>query len=465
MLLTIATSHVPATDLGYLLHKNPAGHHTAELSFGTAHVIYPVAGADRCEAAVLLEIDPVGLVRRGRTDLAQVSLASYVNDRPYVASSFMSVALGRLFGTALAGRSKERPALAAQPVPLEIGLPVVPCRGGAPLLRRLFEPLGYQVTAEPIALDPHFPDWGDSQYLAIKLAGTLTLREALEHVVVLLPVLDDDKHYWVGTDEVDKLLRRGGQWLGAHPERDLITRRYLRHDRRLATDALRRLMADEAADPDTDDEASDAAELSAERKVGLRDQRIAAVVSAIAESGATRVLDVGCGSGNLIAALLKLRQVRQVTGMDVSHRVLQAAARRLRLDELSPRARDRVELLHGSITYSDHRLRDFDAAAVVEVIEHLDPPRLGAFELSLFGTARPAVVVLTTPNAEYNALFDSLPAGAFRHADHRFEWTRAEFTGWAAAVASRHGYQVSLSGVGSEDPALGCPTQLAVFSR
>ena len=465
LLLTIATSYVPATDLGYLLHKNPAGHHTAELSFGTAHVIYPMAGTDRCEAAVVLEIDPVGLVRRGRSELAQASLASYVNDRPYVASSFMSVALGRLFATALGGRSKERPALAAEPVPLEIGLPVVPCRGGAPLLRRLFEPLGYQVTAEPIALDPLFPDWGDSQYLAISLTGVLTLREALEHLVVLLPVLDDDKHYWAGTDEVDKLLRRGGQWLGAHPERDLITRRYLRHDRRLATDALRRLMADEAADPETDDQASDAAELVAEHKLELRDERIAAVVSAVAESGATRVLDVGCGSGNLIAALLKLRQVRQVTGMDVSHRALQAAARRLRLDELSPRARDRVELLHGSVTYTDHRLRNFDAAAVVEVIEHLDPPRLGAFELSLFGNARPAVVVLTTPNAEYNALFDSLPAGAFRHADHRFEWTRAEFSGWAAAVASRHGYQVTLSGVGPEDPALGCPTQLAVFSR
>jgi 3' terminal RNA ribose 2'-O-methyltransferase Hen1 len=465
LLLTIATSHVPATDLGYLLHKNPAGHHTAELSFGTAHVIYPVAGTARCQAAVLLEIDPVGLVRRGRSELAQASLASYVNDRPYVASSFMSVALGRLFATALAGRSKERPALAAQPVPLEIGLPVVPCRGGTPLLRRLFEPLGYQVTAKPIALDPHYPDWGDSQYLSIQLVGTLTLREALEHLVVLLPVLDDDKHYWVGADEVDKLLRRGGQWLGAHPERDLITRRYLRHDRRLATDALRRLMAEDAADPETDDEASDAAELVAERKVGLRDERIGAVVAAIAESGATRVLDVGCGSGNLIAALLKLSQVRQVTGMDVSHRALQAAARRLRLDELSPRARDRVELQHGSVTYTDHRMRDFDAAAVVEVIEHLDPPRLGAFELSLFGNARPTVVVLTTPNAEYNALFESLPAGAFRHADHRFEWTRAEFSGWAAAVASRHGYQVTLSGVGPEDPVLGCPTQLAVFSR
>jgi 3' terminal RNA ribose 2'-O-methyltransferase Hen1 len=465
LLLTIATSHVPATDLGYLLHKNPAGHHVTELSFGTAHVLYPVAAVDRCQVAVVLDIDPVGLVRRGRPEQAQFSLARYVTDRPYVASSFMSVALGRLFATALSGRSKERPALASTPVPLEIGLPVVACRGGAPLLRRLFEPLGYEVAAEQIALDAKFPEWGESQDFAVTLTGTLTVREALEHLYVLLPVLDDDKHYWVGNDEVDKLLRRGGEWLAGHPDRDVITRRYLRHDRRLTTDALRRLTADEAADPDIEDAASDAAEEAAERKVGLHDQRIAAVVAAIAASGASRVLDLGCGSGKLIGALLKLGQIRQVTGMDVSHRALEAAARSLHLAELSPRARARVELLHGSLTYTDGRLRDFDAAAVVEVIEHLDPPRLEAFELSLFGYARPGMVVVTTPNVEYNVLFETLPAGTYRHADHRFEWTRAQFADWAAGVAARHGYELTLAGVGPEDAVAGCPSQLAVFRR
>ncbi len=465
LLLTIATTYVPATDLGYLLHKNPSGHHTAELSAGIAHVIFPVAAEDRCEAAVLLDIDPVGLVRRGRPDQAQFSLARYVSDRPYAASSLMSVAIGRLFATALSGRSKERPALAATPLPLEIGLPVVPCRGGATLLRRLFGPLGYDITAEPLALDEHFPEWGDSQYLAVTLTGTLTIREALEHLYVLLPVLDDDKHYWVGGDEVGKLLRRGGQWLAEHPDRDLIARRYLRHDRRLTTDALRRLTADEAADPERDDAASDAAEEAAERSVGLHDQRIAAVVAVIAASGASRVLDLGCGSGKLIAALLKLGHIQQVTGMDVAQHALGAAAAALHLDEMSPRARGRVELLHGSLTYADERLRGFDAAAMVEVIEHLDAPKLEAFELSVFGFARPRLVVVTTPNAEYNALFDGLPPGAFRHPDHRFEWTRAQFGDWAAAVAGRYGYEVTVAGIGPEDPAAGCPSQLAVFRR
>ena len=465
MLLTIATSHVPATDLGYLLHKNPASHHVAELSFGAAHVIFPVAAEDRCVAAVLLEIDPVGIVRGSKHESRQPTLAHYVSDRPYVASSFLSVALGRLFSTAMTGRSKERPTLAGQPIPLQIGLPVVPCRAGAPLLRRLFEPLGYQVTAQPLALDRQFPDWGDSHYLAVSLAGTLTVRDALEQLFVLLPVLDDDKHYWVGDDEVDKLLRRGGHWLASHPERELIAQRYLRHDRRLTTDALARLLADEGCDPGRSEALSDAAEEAAERKVGLHDQRIAAVISAITEAGAQRVLDLGCGSGKLMAALLKLGHVRQVTGMDVSHRALQAAARRLHLEQMSPRARARVELLHGSATYVDPRLRDFDAAAVIEVLEHLDPPRLEAFEQSLFGYARPGLVLMTTPNAEYNALFEGLAPGAFRHSDHRFEWTRAEFSDWAAGVAARHGYRLTVSGIGPADPGRGCPTQLGVFRR
>ena len=300
MMLTIATSHRPATDLGFLLHKNPDRHHVAELSFGTAHVLFPVAAADRCKAAVLLEIDPVGLVRGGHRQVGQANLAHYVNDRPYAASSYLSVALAKLFGTAMSGRSKERPELAGAAIPLEIGLPVVPCNGGAPLLRRLFEPLGYQVAATPVALDPQFPEWGDSRYLAVTLAGTLILRAALEHLFVLLPVLDDDKHYWVGTDEVDKLLRRGGQWLAGHPDKDLIARRYLRHDRQLTRAALARLVADEAADPDRADAENDAAEEAAERKVGLHEQRIERVVAVItqaARAGGRSRLRVGEADG------------------------------------------------------------------------------------------------------------------------------------------------------------------------
>jgi 3' terminal RNA ribose 2'-O-methyltransferase Hen1 len=465
LLLTIATSHQPATDLGYLLHKNPGRQHVAELGFGTAHLFYPQASPERCCAALMLDIDPVGLVRGGAGPASQFALGSYVNDRPYAASSFLCVAMAKLLGTAMSGRSKERPELAAEPIALEIGLPVLPCRGGEALLRRLFEPLGYAVAAAPLPLDGQFPDWGDSDYLAVTLAVTARLQDVLQQVSVLLPVLDDDKHYWAGADEVAKLLRRGGQWLAVHPDRELIAERYLRHDRLLTRDALARLVADEGADPDRADAEQDAAEEAAEGTLGLHDQRIAAVTAAIAASGARRVLDLGCGSGKLMAGLLKLPGVRQVTGLDVSHRALQGAARRLHTDSMSPRELARVELLHGSLTYRDSRLRDFDAAALVEVVEHIDPPRLTAFERAVFGWARPGTVVLTTPNVEYNVLFDGLGPGVPRHRDHRFEWTRAQFAQWTTAVAGRHGYRVEVSGIGPADAECGCPTQLAVFSR
>jgi 3' terminal RNA ribose 2'-O-methyltransferase Hen1 len=371
--------------------------------------------------------------------------------------------------------------VADQAIPLEARLPVVACRGGADLARRLFEPLGYVTWTHSLPLDPQFPGWGDSPYLSLRISARLRLRDLLHHLFVLLPVLDDDKHYWVGSDEVAKLLRRGGEWLAGHPERDLIARRYLRHDQRLTRDALARLFEDEAGDPDRRDQESDAGEESVEfglapqaqrgapggRPPGptLHERRLAAVLGVITASGARSVVDLGCGSGKLLAELLKEPRLDRVAGLDVSHRALETAARRLHLDSMAPRQRARLELLHGSLTYRDGRLRGFDAAAVVEVIEHLDPPRLGAFEHGIFGYARPGTVIVTTPNAEYNALFDGLPEGSFRHADHRFEWTRAEFAAWADGVAARHGYRTELSGIGPESDEAGCPSQLAVFRR
>ncbi|MDA8070217.1 MAG: 3' terminal RNA ribose 2'-O-methyltransferase Hen1 [Actinomycetota bacterium] len=465
MLLTISTDHRPATDLGYLLHKNPSAHHRAELGFGRAHVVYPEASNERCTAAVVVDVDPVGLVRRRAPRGHDFSLGQYVNDRPYATSSFMSVALGKVFSTAMAGRSKERPELVEQAIALEVSLPVTPCRGGEDVAHRLFEPLGYEVTAQAIPLDPRFPQWGDSQYVDLTLTATVTLKGLLEHLVVLLPVLDDDKHYWVGPDEIDKLLRRGGDWLSRHPERELITRRYLRHDRRLTREALGRLMEEDLEDPDEAETRYDAREHAVERPIHLNERRLEAVLRAVRASGARRVLDLGCGEGKLIGELLRVRGIEQVVGVDVSSRMLDVAAQRLHLDTMAPSQRARVDLLHGSLTYRDARLVGFDAAAVAEVIEHLDPSRLGSFERAVFAHARPSTVIVTTPNIEYNVRFESLPAGALRHRDHRFEWTRAELANWCAQITTRHGYTVALSGIGPEDATVGPPTQMAVFSR
>jgi 3' terminal RNA ribose 2'-O-methyltransferase Hen1 len=466
MLLTITSSASPATDLGFLLHKNPDRVHEKELSFGIARVCYAEATAERCTVALIVDIDPVQLVRGRRGPQGNgFSLSQYVNDRPYAVSSFMSVAINKLFGTAMTGRSKDRPDLVDQAIPLTVRLPVLPCRGGERVLRAMFEPLGYDVDASEIPLDETFPEWGDSRYLDVTLSAAVRLKDLLEHLFVLLPVLDDDKHYWVGDDEVEKLLRRGGDWLGAHPERELITRRYLRHDRRLTGDALARLIEADGSTEDLDaaNQTGDDEEAAIEKPVRLNDQRMEAVVSALRASGAQRIADLGCGQGTLVRALLKEAWVDRVVGVDVSWRSLEVAARRLRLDEMPPRQRARVDLWQGALTYRDRRLSDFDALAVVEVIEHIDPPRLAAFEDSLFGHARPRTVVVTTPNVEYNSLFENLPGDQLRHKDHRFEWTRAEFKTWCAAVADRHHYSVTISGIGPTDELLGSPTQMAVF--
>jgi len=462
MLLTISTNQSPATDLGYLLHKNPARAQSFPLSFGQAHVFYPEASEQRCTAALLLDVDPVALVRGKQ---GSEGIAQYVNDRPYVASSFLSVAIAQVYGSALGGRCRDRPEAAQTPIPLEVCVQVVRCTEGEEMLRRLFEPLGYQVEVKGYPLDGSFPDWGQSPYFTVRLTGTLRLSELLSHLYVLVPAMDAGKHYFVGDDEVDKLISKGEGWLSTHPEKETITRRYLKHRRSLVNDALAQLTQDEEPDADEIQELNDQVEQAAERKISLHEERLSAVLAALKSSSAVRVLDLGCGEGRLIALLLKEWQFTEILGMDVSYRALEIAQDRLHFDRMPPMQRSRVKLIQGSLIYRDRRLDGYDAAAVVEVIEHLDPPRLAAFERVLFEFARPGTVVVTTPNIEYNPLFSTLPAGQFRHKDHRFEWTRAEFQAWAAGICERYSYTAAFAPVGPEDADAGAPSQMAVFTR
>ena len=459
MLLTITTTHRPATDLGFLLMKNPANVHTATLPFGTATLFYPEASEERCTTAITLDVDTIELVR-GKAGLED----QYVNDRPYAASSLLSVALGRLLNTAMGGRSKDRQELADTAIPLEAVVMPLPARGGADLVERLFAPLGYTVSATPIELDPAHPEWGASPYVSLRLTGEVRLAALLTHLFVLIPVLDNQKHYYIGEDEVEKLLRKGEGWLETHPDRELIVQRYLRF-RGLVNRANTAL--DDTVEAEAPEEAlaRDSVEEAFEKPIRLNDQRMDRVVSLLKELGASSVLDLGCGEGRLLRELLKLPSVRKITGVEVAPRVLAAAGDRLRLDHMPDIKRQRIELLQGSLVYRDDRLKGFDAAAVVEVIEHMDAERLPAFEAALFSHARPGAVIVTTPNRDYNAMFEMLPEGKFRHNDHRFEWTRAEFRHWAERVALAHGYGVRFEGIGNEDAVHGTPTQAAVFTR
>ncbi|GAA3537667.1 3' terminal RNA ribose 2'-O-methyltransferase Hen1 [Nonomuraea rosea] len=493
MLLTITTTASPATDLGFLLHKHPERVQEFSQSFGTATVFYPEAGGERCTAALMLEIDPIALVRSRGKSSPDFSLSQYVNDRPYAASSLLAVALGDVFRTARAGRCKARPELPGTPLPLELRLPALPCRGGPELAQRLFEPLGWTVEAQASPLDESFPEWGESRYVRLTLSGTALLSDALNHLYVLLPVLDDGKHYWIAPDEVDKLIRAGGGWLHAHPERGLITRRYLGRRRSLARTALARLAelgdeTEEALEPAVEEEApagvtaaDEAAAAEAEvaeaevaqetegepepeaKSKPLNARRREAVLAKLADLGAVSVIDLGCGQGELVGALLAKPRFARVGGMDVSSMALTIAARKLRLDRMPDSKRARLTLFQGALTYTDKRLSGYDAAVLMEVVEHVDPPRLAALERVVFAHAKPEHVIVTTPNIEYNVRYEFLTG--LRHPDHRFEWTRAEFAAWATGVAARHGYQVVFEPVGEDDPEVGPPTQMGVFTR
>nr|WP_156004158.1 3' terminal RNA ribose 2'-O-methyltransferase Hen1 [Streptomonospora sp. PA3] len=499
-MLTITTTREPATDLGFLLHKHPDRVQRFTQSYGTAHVFYPEAVPERCTAALLLEVDPQELLRTRKpgSGAADFSLAQYVNDRPYAASSLFAVALGDVFRTALRGRSQARPDLAAQPLPLRLSLPAVPCRGGPDQARRLFEPLGWAVDAKPVALDPGLPDWGDSRYIGLTLTGEVRVADALSHLYVLLPVLDGTKHYWVGPDEIDKLLRAGESWLPGHPERTWITRRYLARRGRLVRTAISRLSELDdlsAADPaDSADTAAVATEPGEEEpppvesaaagqggadagagagtggeageyEPSLAARRAGAVLSVLKAEGARSVLDLGCGSGKLLERLLADPAFERIAGADVSAATLEHALRRLRHDRLPERDQRRLEVFTASALYGDPRFRGYDAAVLMEVIEHIDPPRLPAAAQVVFGDTAPRTVVVTTPNAEYNARYEWLPEDSFRHTDHRFEWTRAEFRAWAEGVAAAYGYRVRYLPVGPEDPHCGASTQMGVFTR
>ncbi|MFF4863304.1 3' terminal RNA ribose 2'-O-methyltransferase Hen1 [Streptomyces sp. NPDC001231] len=477
MFLTITTTGTPehpATDLGFLLHKHPGKSQAFSTSYGTAHVLYPEADDQRCTAALLLEVDTVALVRRGkgkgRGGAPDAALAQYVNDRPYAASSLLAVALSAVFSSALRGVCHARPELPARKRPLRIEVPALPARGGPALVQRLFEPLGWTVSAEPVALDAEFPEWGDSRYVRLVLESeAVTLAQALRHLYVLLPVLDDAKHYWVAPDEVDKLLRAGEGWLPDHPEQKLITSRYLSRRWSLTREAMERLELVRLAE--TDDSGVDeldnavAEETETEEKpTPLAVRRRDAIVAALHERGATRVLDLGCGQGQLVQALLRDVRFTEIVGVDVSVRALTIAARRLKLDRMGERQAARVRLRQGSLVYTDKQLKGYDAAVLSEVIEHLDLPRLPALEYAVFGAARPRTVLVTTPNVEYNVRWETLPAGHARHGDHRFEWTREEFGRWAHTVAESHGYDVEFRPIGPDDPEVGPPTQMAVFT-
>lgn len=428
MLFRLSTTHVPATDLGYLLHKHPAKMQKFNLSFGDAWVFYPEASEDRCEVALTVK-RPFTRENPGGE--------AYVTDLAYAAGSYLPAAIHHVFRTAVNGRCDQRPELAETPIPLDITATPVACLSKT-TPEELFEPLGWTVDGATLALDANFPEWG-SRHRRIRLIGRHRLSDALRHVCVLLPVLDGRKHHYIGQDEVDKLERLGTGWLDDHPLRSVIVRRYLRFR------SLIQQMRDEPEETE-------------EEPVTLQQMRIQFAVEQLAPY--QRVVDMGCGEGDLLVALSEKTTIAQIVGVDPSPYAIRRAERRLHLDRF-PEAQRRVALIQGAASYPDHRLNGCDAIAMLEVIEHIEPDRLEAVVANIFGNLRPHLIILTTPNRQWNA---TITLSDLRHRDHRFEWTQNECINWSARVSERYGYQAAWRPIGA-DGDFGPPTQALVFRR
>ncbi len=306
---------------------------------------------------------------------------------------------------------------------------------------------------------------GHSRYLDLTLTGTLRLADALSQLYVLLPVLDDAKHYWVGDDEIDKLVRHGEGWLEAHPLRDAIARRYLAHQKGLVNDALERIVEAGGDDPDALPPEATPAEDLPQPRARLAWTRRDAIVAELKALGVRSVADVGCGDGALLRPLLADPSFGRIIGTDVSATALARGARRLHVDQMSERQSERLSLFQSSATYRDKRLEGLDAVVLMEVIEHLDIDRLPALESAIFGHARPGHVIVSTPNRDYNARYEGMAEGSLRHPDHRWEFTREEFTDVGHVRMAELRLPREHLGHRRRRPELGSPTQMAVFSR
>ena len=464
MLFTITYEGHNTQELGFLLHKNPERPQQFELNHGRAYVFYPEVSDSRTTAALLLDIDPIDLAR-GKVGSSEGGLFDYVNDRPYASTSFMSTAIARVFGTAMSGRCDKRPELAAAPLRLTATLSALRDNNYTELAKELFEPLGYEVKTERSRLDERFPEWGDAPYISLTISGCVRLSELLNHIYVLIPVFDKQKHYYIQEDEIRKLLSHGEGWLATHPCREKIAQRYFYSRHSYARRVIDTLLEN---DPDEENNEESGQENAQETKkqgfTPLNTLRMNAVRDAVLASGAATVIDLGCGECRLTSLLLNEPVIKKVTACDVSVSVLEKAALRLKLDRMEPFRRNKLTLMQASLTYKDERFSGYDCACVVEVIEHIEPARLPAFERSVFEFARPHTVIITTPNREYNANYENMKENALRHGDHRFEWTRAEFGAWCDDICARFGYSCEIRGIGDNDESLGTPTQMGVFT-
>ncbi len=442
MILNFNVKGENADKISFLLHKSPNKLHQFSLGFGSAYVFYSKYERNDVSFSLLVDIDPIDLVR-GKNKNSQ-GIFDYVNDRPYATSSFLCSAIAQVFSTALSGRSKEYEHLVKEEMEFKVEVVSLKVKTNLIMLNKIFDPLGYELEIKSHLLDEKIFGEEESNYVDLILKNKLTLQSVLQHLYVLIPVFDNNKHYFVNNDEVEKLLSKGGDWIDVHPEKDFITSRYL-NSKFIDAKKLESLFSKEQNKM-----------IEERKKNSLNSQRLSQVTDVIESLNIKSLVDLGCGEGKLIKELLNNTSVEKILGVDISINVLKKAARKLKYDTV----KDKIELVQSSAVYYDERFTEYEAICLIEVIEHIDEQKLYLLKENVFNLVKPKYVIITTPNVEYNTVYE---LDGYRHSDHRFEWSRSEFRLWCEEICNQYNYDVEYFSIGEEMETVGNSTQMGVF--
>jgi 3' terminal RNA ribose 2'-O-methyltransferase Hen1 len=445
MQLTIQASGDNVQAISYLLAKNPNNLYERNHKGHLVRLFYSKFTETELEVTIFVTPDPIEMVKNNSNSY---DITHYINDREFAVSSIFCSFIRSALGTALNGQPKEEHLKWVNhpfSFNFEFG-PVVSSLSDEKLMN-LFEPIGYEVTINRPEIEYSFPikTKSSARYLSIK--GMKTLQEGLRHLFVLIPVIDNYKHYFIDEKEIEKLERYGEGWLEQHPLRDLIYRQALRFKEIYSL---------------VENSSKDEKKVEPVKKVRLNELRYEKIVNAVSQMKPRSVVDFGSGEGKLSVQLGFVEGITEILAVEPSESASLKALERF--NKVKNKEKFVIpELLWGSLFYYDERLKDKDVIILCEVIEHIDETRLPKAMDTLLHDYQPGALIITTPNREYNELYDM--EEHLRHNDHRFEWTRAEFRQWCTERNYSNDYELLFDGIGEEHPSHGFPTQMCIFKR
>ncbi|TDL78499.1 3' terminal RNA ribose 2'-O-methyltransferase Hen1 [Peribacillus frigoritolerans] len=445
MQLTIKATGDNVKAISYLLSKNPNNLYERNHKGHLVRLFYSKFEETELEVTIFVTPDPIDLVKNNSNSY---DITHYINDREFAVSSLFCSFIRSALGTALNGQPKEEYSEWVNyrfSFQFEFG-PVVSSLSDKQL-KDLFEPIGYEVAISRPDIEYSFEMKDKSSARSICLKGMKTLQNGLRQLFVLIPVIDNYKHYYIDDKEIEKLERYGEGWLEDHPKRDYIYRQSLRFKEIFSI----------VENKKTEEKKEEKIE-----KVRLNDLRYEKIIDFVNQMKPRSIVDFGSGEGKLSVRLGFADGVKEIMAVEPSQSATLKAIERF--DKVKNKEKFVVpETIWGSLFYYDERLKGKDVMILCEVIEHIDEFRLPKVLDTILHDYQPNALIITTPNREYNEIYDM--EDHFRHNDHRFEWTRAEFRHWCEERNHRKIYDLQFEGIGEEHDRHGFPTQMCVFVR